>query len=168
MNAFKTLGLLGGCLIAALACEPASAQSTDGYHSLQVFPVVAQTGSFTQRFSFRNPNLVAVTILPSYFPAKLTTATIMICAPINIPAGKTATVIGLTALCPGLAAGNQFGFVYMTENSGNHLPFAAFSRAANPQGNGFAVEAFPAHTFTSADSVVNGMRRAAATASTPT
>ena len=38
---------------------------------------------------------------------------------------------------------------------------------ANPQGNGFSVEAFPAHTFTSADSVINGLRRRAASGPNP-
>ncbi|MEO6104070.1 MAG: hypothetical protein ABIP44_10585 [Pseudoxanthomonas sp.] len=168
MNATKTLGVLGACLIAALSCGRASAQSTDGYHSIQIFPVVAETGSFTQRFSFRNPNATSVTITPKYFPAKLTTGTAITCPDIVIAPGKTATVVSLRVMCPALALGNQFGFLYTSETSPNNLPYSGFSRAANPQGNGFAVEAFPAHTFTSADSVVNGIRRVAATGSQPT
>jgi hypothetical protein len=38
---------------------------------------------------------------------------------------------------------------------------------ANPQGNGFAVEAFPAKAFTSSKLVANGIRRLASTASAP-
>ncbi len=43
------------------------AQSIDGYHTIQVFPVVVDSTTFTQRFTFRNPNGVAVTIAPSYW-----------------------------------------------------------------------------------------------------
>ena len=43
---------------AMLACAaPVAAQSTDGYHSLQVFPVVVDTASFAQQFNFTTPNL---------------------------------------------------------------------------------------------------------------
>ncbi len=168
MNAIKTLGILGGCLVAALACGRASAQTTDGYHSIQIFPVVVDTASFAQRFSFRNPNPSPVTITPKYFPANGTTATILTCPDIVIAAGKTATVTSLRTMCPALPTGSQFGFLYTSETTANNLPYAGFSRVANPQGNGFAVEAFPAHTFTSADSVVNGIRRLAAAAGQPT
>ena len=162
VNAIKTLGLLGGCLVAALACGRASAQTTDGYHSIQVFPVVVDTASFAQRFSFRNPNATSVNITPKYFPASGTTATAITCPDIVIAAGKTATLASLRTICPALPAGSQFGFLYTSETTANNLPYAGFSRVANPQGNGFAVEAFPAHTFTSADAVVNGIRRLAA------
>ena len=151
------LGLSGGAL----------AQSTDGYHSIQIFPVVVDTASFTQRFNFRNPNDASVTITPKYYPASGTTAVITTCPDIVIAAGKTATFTSLRQMCPSLAAGSQFGFLYTSELSTASLPYAGFSRVANPQGNGFTVEAFPAHTFTSADSVINGLRRKAAGPSNP-
>jgi hypothetical protein len=156
------------CVAASLAAGTASAQTTDGYHSIQVFPVVVDTASFTQRFSFRNPNAAAVTITPKYYPATGTTATQTTCPNVVIAAGKTATYTSLRALCPSLAAGSQFGFLYTSETVlTDSLPYAGFSRVANPQGNGFSVEAFPAHTFTSSDSVVNGIRRLAASGGSP-
>jgi hypothetical protein len=45
--------------------------------------------------------------------------------------------------------------------------FAAYSRVSNAQGNGFSVEAFPAHVFTSATTVITGLRRMAATTNSP-
>jgi hypothetical protein len=45
--------------------------------------------------------------------------------------------------------------------------YSGFSRVANPQGNGFAVEAFPARSFTSSKLVANGIRRLAATGGAP-
>ena len=169
MNAIKTLGLFGGCILAALACGRASAQSTDGYHSIQVFPIVVDTASFSQRFSFRNPNATSVTITPKYFPATAFLNPAVTCTDIVIAPGKTATAASLRIMCPAIPlTGSQYGFVYTSETSANHLPYAGFSRVSTPQGNGFTVEAFPAHTFTSADSVVNGIRRLAATSSLPT
>ena len=154
---FLGLGLSGGAL----------AQTTDGYHSIQIFPVVVDTASFTQRFNFRNPNDVQVSITPKYYPAQGTSSGILTCPDIVIQGGKTATFTSLRQICPSLAAGSQFGFLYTSELSPSSLPYAGFSRVANPQGNGFSVEAFPAHTFTSADSVINGLRRRAASGPNP-
>jgi hypothetical protein len=113
-----------------LASTGAVAQTTDGYHTIQIFPVVD-------------------------------------CPAFNIPAGKTVTFLTLRQMCPGMSAPGQFGFLYTSEMSAANLPYAGFSRVANPQGNGFTVEAFPAHTFTSADRVVNGIRRRAASGGAP-
>ena len=55
---FLGLGLSGGAL----------AQTTDGYHSIQIFPVVVDTASFAQRFKLRNPNTSSITITPRFYP----------------------------------------------------------------------------------------------------
>ncbi|MDZ4325319.1 MAG: hypothetical protein U1A73_09935 [Pseudomonas sp.] len=174
MNRIKNIHLLAACALGlGMAAGAANAQSTDGYHSVQVFPAVAHTPSFTQRFSFHNPDLLnALTITPKYYPSNGTTQAPnhIDCPTFNIPAGKTVTFLTLLQMCPtlatALATGSQFGFLYTSSTSSG--PYAGFSRAATPQGNGFTVEAFPASTFTSADSFVNGIRRAAATPSSPT
>ena len=173
MNRIKNIHLLASCALGlGLVAGAASAQSTDGYHSIQVFPAVAHTASFTQRFSFHNPDSVNdVTVTPKYFPSNGTTQAPnrIDCPPFLIPKGKTVTYLTLLSMCPSLstalASGPQFGFLYTS--SASSRPYAGFSRAATPQGNGFTVEAFPASTFTSADSFVNGIRRAAATPSSP-
>ena len=101
-------------LFAALLGAPAaSAQSTDGFHEIQVFPVVVDSTSFTQRFSFRATSFdnAAATLSPRYYPAQGTTQA----GPLDCPAfdvffaGKTYD--SLRALCPGLATGSQFGFL---------------------------------------------------------
>ena len=159
------------CLLWMVACASpqAQAQTTDGYHTMLVFPVVVDTGSFSQRFSFRNPDLAnPVTVSPVYFPATGTSqAASITCPSFVIPANREATFANLRQLCPSLAPGSQFGFLYTSESDGFNRPYAAFSRVSNPAGQGFSVEAFPAHTFTSADAVVTGIRRLAATASSP-
>jgi hypothetical protein len=53
-----------------LANTAAHAQSTDGYHSHQVIPLVADTGSFTSSFNFTTPNLSPVTVTPRFHPGK--------------------------------------------------------------------------------------------------
>ncbi|MBC7656283.1 MAG: hypothetical protein H7147_03800 [Frankiaceae bacterium] len=156
-------------ILAMAAVGTANAQSTDGYHSIQVFPVVVDSTSYAQRFTIRNPDTVrALNVAVTYFPGAGTSQpSPLTCSPIAVSAGLSLTIASLRALCPQLAEGNQYGYIYLSENSAQNLPFAAFSRAFNPQGIGFNVEAFPAHTFTSADSVVTGIRRLAATSSAP-
>jgi hypothetical protein len=173
VNVLKFLGLSAACLVAAFTCGGASAQSTDGYHAIQVFPLVVDTASFAQRFSFRNPNSSTMTIKTKYYPATaFASQSPQACNDVVVAAGKTATWLSLRDLCnvtgvSSLPAGSQFGFLYMYQTGNATLPFAAFSRYFNPLGNGSTVEAFPAHTFTSADSVVNGIRRLAATGGQP-
>lgn len=156
-------------ILAMAAVGTANAQSTDGYHSIQVIPVVVDSGSYAQRFTVRNPDTVrALNVAVTYFPGAGTPQpSSLVCSPIVVPAGLSLTIPSLRALCPQLVEGNNYGYIYLSENSAQNLPFAAYSRIANPQGIGFSVEAFPAHTFTSADSVVTGIRRLAATPLTP-
>ncbi len=169
MTTFRKLATaLGLCATAALGTGTAMAQSTDGYHTIQVFPVVVDSASFTQRFSFRNPNSSVLTISPSYYPGTGTSQGVAIgCPSFNVAANSVATFASLRAICPALVAGSQFGTLYTYEINITNEPYAAFSRVANPQGNGFSVESFPAHTFTSGDGVVIGVRRIAATVSNP-
>ena len=163
--------LLAGCACIAAVFAPAGAlaQSTDGYHTIQVFPVVVDSASFTQRFTFRNPSATtAVSVAPLYHPGNGTSQPApLACPQFTVPANGQRVFTSLRQLCPALAGGTQFGFLYTSEDDGANLPYAAFSRVSNIAGNGFSVEAFPAHTFTSADVVVTGIRRLAATAGSP-
>ena len=173
MNVVQRISLAASLLTGlCLSSGTALAQSTDGYHSIQVFPLVVDTLSFATRLNFRNPNPVSLTIKNKFFPAIDTgQAAIgpLVCNNVVVAAGKTATIGGLRVLCPGLPLGtsSQFGFLVSSEVTNGSLPFAGFARIANPLGNGHTVEAYPAHTFTAADSVVNGIRRLAKTASDP-
>ena len=170
MNKLTRLAIPSAALFLAIAASGlASAQSTDGYHSIQVFPVVVDSASYAQRFTFRNPNPDdALSVAVSYFPGTGTTqAAALNCDTVAVPAGGAVSFASLRAMCPGLTTGGQFGYLYLSENSAKNLPFAAYSRAANAAGIGFSVEAFPAHTFTSADSLVSGVRRLSAMGGSP-
>jgi hypothetical protein len=170
VNTLKYLVVAVGAGTLALAgLQPAQAQSTDAYHSIQVFPVVVDSAAFAQRFTFRNPDTdTAVNVVPSYYPGTATSQVGPLnCPQFSIPAGSQKVFQSLREVCPDLAAGSQFGYLYTYENNAGTQPFAAFSRVSNPAGQGFSVEAFPAHTFTSADTVISGLRRRAATSSSP-
>ena len=155
----------------------AQAQTTDGYHTIQVFPLVVDTASFAQRFNFTTPNFYPVTLKTKFFPSRETAqaaAGPLECLDVVVPANDATVVPSLRALCPGLPEGHSaFGFLHVqsapsSDGMYGDIPvFAAFSRVANPLGNGFTVESFAAHTFTAGTAVVNGLRRLAATSNSP-
>jgi hypothetical protein len=154
-------------LVAACHCQAALAQSTDGYHAIQVLPVVVDTTSFTQRIHLHNPSsILGLQVTPTYYPAVGTAQTTPIeCPAIDLPAMAAYDILGLRALCPDLAAGGNFGSLVF--NSGGTRTFAVYSRASNVAGIGFSVEAFPASAFGSALSMVTGLRRTASTTTAP-
>lgn len=170
MITLKKLVLAAGLttLAAAGYTGAAMAQSTDAFHTIQVFPVVVDTAAFAQRFTFRNPNSTILSVSPTYYPAEGTSQGVALgCPTFLVAAGGDITFSSLRSLCPALAAGSQFGFLYTYEVNTANMPYSAFSRVANPQGNGFSVEAFAANEFTAAELSVTGLRRLAATASNP-
>ena len=144
----------------------ARGQTTDGYHAIQVLPVVVDTASFTQRITLRNPEQFPISVAARYYPADGTAqGTPIDCDPIPMTGHSDASVASLRALCPGLSAGSNFGTLVL--RSGGSSPFALYSRVSNPAGAGFSVEGFPAHAFTSALSVSTGLRRLAAAPGAP-
>ena len=162
--------ILAGLLVGASMAQLASAQSTDGFHGIQIFPVVVDSSSFAQRFFFVNTNEADVIVQPIFYPGDGTPQALLgpvICPTVLVPALGTKAVTSLRTMCPTLVAGNAFGFLYTRETNPQTMPYAGYSRVSNPSGIGFSVEAFPAHTFTSADSVVPGIRRLAATNFSP-
>ena len=130
--------------------------------------MVVDSGSFAQRFSFRNPNSATINISPKYFPAVFTTQAVAFNCPLfTIAPNGDRTFNSLREMCPALAAGSQFGYLYTYEVDAANMPYSAYSRVSNPQGNGFSVEAFPAHTFTAAEATITGVRRLAAAGGAP-
>lgn len=158
--------------IALCAPFPASAQSTDGFHASQVIPVVVDTASFKSRLTFTNPLNSARTIRAYYIPTEGTSqAQELDCGTFNLSAGQVRTFASLRDLCTALPAGSQFGALHTMianpEAMTGLYSYGAYARVDNPQGLGFSVEGFPAHTFTGASVSVSGLRRLAATASSP-
>lgn len=160
-----------------LATGAACAQSTDGYHSFQVIPLVSDSGSFTQQFNFTSPSLYPVTITPRFYPGDgddgNALSPVRTCPDVVIQPGQLRTFTSLRTLCPDVVEPSIYGFVTLqaapsSDGMVSDIPvFAAFSRMSNPLGNGFTVEGFPAYTFTSGTTVVNGLRRLAAGGGSP-
>jgi hypothetical protein len=167
VNTFKKLAIAAGLCAAGFTSHTVQAQTTDGFHTIQVFPVVVDSGSFTQRFTFRNRNSTTVNISATYFPGGGSQVAALSCGSFTVSANSDRTFNTLRNICPALTAGSNYGFLYTYEIDQANLPYSAFSRVANPQGNGFAVEAFSAKEFTSATSTVPGLRREAATINNP-
>ncbi len=162
--------LLLGLLLSVFALcnsSTAVAQSTDGYHAIQVFPIVVDSASFAQRFHFRaTASGDDFPIDLKYYPAQGTAqSTSLMCPSFVMPALGERRFSSLRELCPALVSGTAFGTLVASTNSGQ--VFAAFSRVSNPAGNGFSVEAFPANTFTTAFTAVAGLRRLAAQPGAP-
>lgn len=172
MNTFARItacALLGA---AALLPALAAAQSTDGYHSIQVFPLVVDSGSFTQRFNLHNNNDYNIDLRVNYYPGMGVSGVAITCPHIFINLGSEKVFTSLRAMCPALPVGtSQFGLLVLTDQttgSPGVNTFAGFSRVSNPQGNGFTVESFAANQFNSAALHITGLRRLTATPSSPT
>src|SRR5918993_3904686 len=149
------------CLSLGGVLPTAQAQSTDGYHAIQVFPLVVDTASFTQRFHFQGTNPWDYwTMSAVFYPARGTAqAGPLICQSFLPSATGETSFASLRALCPGLAPGSAFGTLVLHSVEGGL--FAGTSRVSNPLGMGFTVEAFPAHTFVAGQTAVTGLRRLA-------
>lgn len=167
MDVIRTV-LRGVAMAALLASGTVAAQSTDGYHAIQVFPIAVDTASFTQQFTFRiaDYGLTTTTVRVDYFPAEGTADTAPVACPaVELPTQGTRSFASLRSLCPAIKPGSAFGTLVVQAD----LPvvFAGFSRVSNPAAQGFSVEAFPASDFTAATSVVTGLRRRAASPGVP-
>ena len=148
------------------APEIAQAQSTDGYHAIQVLPVVVDTASFTQRFYFQNASVFPLNITPAYYPAEGTAEPApSTCPSFSIGGTAETSFTSLRQICPALAGGSMFGTLIL--RSGKARPFAVYSRVSNAAGAGFSVEGFAAHTFAANFIMVSGLRRSASTLSAP-
>jgi hypothetical protein len=153
---------------AALLAPRVAAQTTDGFHTIQVIPLVVENASFASRFTFRNPGNAALSISATFFPATgVTPSTSLSCGAFAVPAHSDRTFVSLHALCPGLAGGTQFGLLHLLGSGGASAVFSAYSRVVNPKENGFTVEGFAANEFTSATATVAGLRRRAEAAPLP-
>jgi hypothetical protein len=93
MSRFRSWRLASWLLPLALAVPGmAAAQSTDGYYSMQVVPVVVDTASFVQRFTFQNAQDQDLSLKIRYFPATGTSATAMQCPNLFVALGGQRTV----------------------------------------------------------------------------
>ena len=146
---------------ASLASADADAMSTDGFHMNMILPVVVQTASFSSDI-YLSAFGAGATVSVTYYPADGTaTGSPVVCGNKVINAGATNRYT-LLSLCPGIAAGSNYGSLELAEVDGTNNGYNVFARVDNPSGQGFEVEGYPAHTFTAADAYVVGLKRQAA------
>jgi hypothetical protein len=151
------MGLLAAIGFAATA----SASSTDSFHSIQVVPVVVQTGTFSAEIYVFNPHPSTINVNFDYYPATGTPqATPIDCGDKAIPPNSTVGYT-LSLLCPTVAAGSNFGMIEASDVDAANRPFNVFVRVNSPFGYGFAIESFPPHTFTGDQYWVTGLKRQA-------
>lgn len=165
MNDRRNWRGVAALLLAASLAPAAGAQSTDGYHSMQVFPLVVDSASFTQRFHFQTADPWGYGGFDStFYPAQGTAQAVpLACASVSPSSFGESSFATLRELCPNLPPGTAFGTLVMRAST----LFAGSSRISNPAGAGFTVEAYPMHAFTSAHASVTGLRRLAAQAGRP-
>lgn len=149
---------------AALLCmaTPTFASTTAGAATVQVIPVVAQTGSYESEIFVRNPNDSALQINVKFYEAQnSTTPGQRSCSPLTLSAQQT-VAFKLGTQCA-LGAGSHFGMLILENADAEKTRFFyAYNRTQTPGGNGFSVESFPIGNFSGAASGANGLKRQAA------
>lgn len=161
----RTAKVISAAFVVAAGIGAAQAQSTAASGSVIVVPVVAQTTSYTSEVTVQNPNaspiIVNVTLHQGHDPAGANPGSI-VCSPVVVAAGASVP-FSLPDQCPGLATGNHFGMLVLSDAAVQQTNvFFAYSRTQTPGGNGFSVEGFPIGAFSGAVATVAGLKRQAA------
>ena len=146
--------------VATLAAGRAGAQSTLGYGSAIVIPLVAHTVSFDTEVFLHSPLSAAPLTVDVTLVEGTTSAAPgpKSCGQVIIPASGSAS-FGIATQCA-LGAGGHFGYLVVQDSSAEAVnSFYAFSRTQNPQAMGFSVEGFPAGGLSAQSQRANGLKR---------
>ena len=162
MNGNRSIGATFAPIVVPTVPLPPSTSIGGGASgSVLLVPVVARTASFESEVFITNQTASSVTVNLRYHGARGTTAVgSNVCSTQTIAAQSTLALTLATA-CPSLPTGSQFGMLVISEAQ-LRSPLVAYSRTANPQGNGFSVEAYSLSEFSSAPATVTGLKRIAA------
>jgi len=127
---------LAAVMAAALAFAGIASAQQLGYNFNFTLPIVAETQSYHSTIYVHNPNLATLTVAFTYIGATTSvTPGTSTCAPIEVAPGN-AVKTSLTALCPTLNLGSNFG-VLISAFTGGGGTYALYSRVQTPEGNGF-------------------------------
>ena len=151
----------GAVMTTALAFAGIASAQQLGYNFNFTLPIVADTQSYHSTIYLHNPNLDTLNVSFTYIGATSSaTPGTSTCAPVNVAPGNTVKT-SLTALCPTLNAGSNFG-VLISAFAGGGGTYALYSRVQTPEGNGFSIEGTVANTCCGTVSEVIGLVRQAA------
>jgi hypothetical protein len=172
-----TAGLAAALLFALGIPSPVRAQEMDGMHTMQIIPIVVDSATFRSRITLFNPFGNELHFDATYVPGDGTSQAAngpLACGTVVVPGAVSVGFASIREICPGLPAGSQFGYLKLVRGNdhGAAQPFHqnaihAYSRVNNYAGQGFSVEAFPMHSFGPVRQVVSGLRRMAATLTSP-
>lgn len=154
---FSRLTLVAAAIGAAVAPIPALAQTAFGQSIAVMFPIVANTASFTSAITLYNPNPWDVTVKLDYFDAANTDSPgPALCGNVSVPSLRSVEFT-LASACD-LSSNSHFGQLTATESTGN-WSIHGYSRVENTQGSGFSVEGFPSANFATSETLnVTGLK----------
>jgi len=157
----KPSGLRGAIaaviICGALGATPAVAQTAFGSSKTIVFPVLANTVTFTSTVTLYNPNGSDVTVGLDFFDANNTAVPgPKPCSDILVPANGT-VAFTLASQCTLDPTTSHFGPLIASDNAGTSEIFG-YSRTENNASAGFSIEGFPSENFATDTTNVTGLR----------
>ena len=153
--------LAAAAVCCALGAGPAVGQTAFGSATTIVFPLIANTSTFTSAVTLYNSNPADVTVGLSYFDANNTDVPgAKPCSDVVVPANGTVE-FDLPSQCT-LDASSHFGQLIVSDNAGTNQIFG-YSRTQSNAGAGFSVEGFPSANFASETTSATGLKRTADT-----
>ncbi|MEP6657253.1 MAG: hypothetical protein ABJC33_08450 [Betaproteobacteria bacterium] len=157
--------ILASCTLAATVSGLAAAQSTIGYGTAILIPIVAQTASFSTEVWVQSPAsnnpVTPLTVDISFFEAN-TSATPgpKSCGQVVVFPDQ-AQSFALGTKCSLTVGVSHHGMLVIEDAAPEQLnAFFAYSRTQNPQAIGFSVEGFPAGSLSAQSQRVAGLKRA--------
>ena len=161
-GALKAISGASLALLAVLASDRATGSaSVDAASSYLVFPIVAQTASYSSEITIYNPNAATADLVVEYVGGSGTTFPgLRTCTPLVVAASRAIRFdVGTQCSLPG---GSHFGMLHVhepTSATSAPTPVHGYSRVTNPLGLGFSVPAFSLNVFESGVSQVIGLKR---------
>ena len=138
-----------------VTATPAAAQTAFGSSKTIVFPVLANTQTFTSTVTLYNPNGSAVTVGLDFFDANNTGAPgPKPCSDVLVPANGS-VAFTLQSQCT-LDATSHFGPLVASDTAGTSQIFG-YSRTENAASAGFSIEGFPSENFATDTTNVTGL-----------
>jgi len=140
----------------------AAAQTSAGLATTLVFPLSAQTPSFSAEVTLFNPGANALTAAVSFYEGNNSGAPgPKVCNDVTVSAGRSVQLTLATQCALGI--GGHFGLLVIADRALPQAnPFYGYMRVQTPQGQGFSVEGFPVSNFNNQVSHSTGLKRQAA------
>jgi hypothetical protein len=151
---------LAAAVCCALGAGPACGQTAFGSSTTIVFPLMANTNTFTSVVTLYNPNPADVTVSLDYFDSVSVLPPAVPgakpCSDVVIPANGSVE-FGVPAQCTLEPGANHFGQMIVSDVAGTNQIFG-YQRTSNNANAGFSVEGFPTANFATDTTNATGLR----------